>query len=70
MQSKQIDSKKIWGNLENKIIFKNFNDLENLINKLLNNEQSPNDILSNISKNFKHSRNMIERQLDKILTTF
>ena len=70
LQSKQIDSKNTWGNLENKIIFKNFNELENLINELLNNEQSSNDILSNISKNFKHSRNLIERQLDKILKTF
>ena len=70
LQSKQIDSKNIWGNLENKIIFKNFNDLENLINKLLNNEQTSNDILSNISKNFKQSRNLIESQLDKILKTF
>ena len=40
LQSKQIDSKNTWGNLENKIIFKNFNELENLINELLNNEQS------------------------------
>ena len=39
LQSKQIDSENIWGNLENKIIFKNFNDLENLISQLLNNEQ-------------------------------
>ena len=70
LQSKQIDSENIWGNLENKIIFKNFNDLENLISQLLNNEQSSNDILSNLSKNFKHSRNLIEIQLDKILKTF
>ena len=70
LQSKQIDSKNIWGNLENKIIFENFNSLENLINELLNNERSSNDILSNISNNFKRSRILIEEQLSKMLKTF
>ena len=38
LQSKQIDSGDIWGNLENKITFRNFRDLEIIINKLINNE--------------------------------
>ena len=66
LQSKQIDSTDIWGNLENRITFKNFNDLEAIINKLLNNEGLSNDILFNIFKNFKDSKNLIEKSLDQI----
>ena len=66
LQSKQIDSSNIWGNLENKIIFKNFDDLEVKINKLLNNEGLSNDILFNIFKNFENSKNLIEESLDQI----
>ena len=66
LQSKQIDSTNIWGDLENRITFKNFNDLEITINKLLNNQGLSNDILSNIFKNFENSKNFIEESLDKI----
>ena len=66
MQSKQIDSKNIWADLENKIIFKNFNDLEILIDKLINNEHLSNEILLNIFKNFENSRNLIENNFDQI----
>ncbi len=66
LQSKQIDSVDIWGNLENKITFKNFNDLEVLVNKLLYNEDLSNDILLNIFKIFKNSKNLIEKSFDQI----
>ena len=66
LQSKQIDSTDIWGNLENKITFKNFNDLEVIMNKLLNNEDLSNNILFNIYKNFENSKNLIEKSLDQI----
>ena len=66
LQSKQIDSTDIWGNLENKITFKNFNDLEVVINKLLNNEDLSNNILLDIFKNFENSKNLIEKSLDQI----
>tara|TARA_A100001015_G_scaffold211586_1_gene237244 strand:+ start:889 stop:1881 length:993 start_codon:yes stop_codon:yes gene_type:complete len=66
LQSKQIDSTDIWGNLENKITFKNFNDLEVVINKLLNNEDLSNNILLDIFKNFENSKNLIENSLDQI----
>ena len=66
MQSKQIDSKNIWANLENKIIFKNFNDLEILIDKLINNEHLSNETLLNIFRNFENSRNLIENNFDQI----
>ena len=66
LQSKQIDSKNIWGNLENKIIFKNFNDLEILTNKFLKKKHLSNDILLNIHKNFKDSKELIEKNFDRI----
>ena len=66
LQSKQIDSTVIWGNLENKITFKNYNDLEIIIQKLLNNEHLSEDILSNISKNFENSKSLIEKNFDQI----
>ena len=70
LQSKQIDSRDIWGSLENKITFKNFNELENLINELLKNEVSSNNILKDISKNFDNSKNLIENKLDRILQSY
>tara|TARA_B100001057_G_scaffold419427_1_gene439183 strand:- start:56 stop:1048 length:993 start_codon:yes stop_codon:yes gene_type:complete len=66
LQSKQIDSKNIWGNLENKIIFKNFNNLEILIIKLLDNERLSDEILLDISKNFENGKNLVEKNLDQI----
>jgi len=66
LQSKQIDSRVIWRNLENKITFKNFNDLEIIIQKLLNNEHLSKDIFSNISKNFENSKSLIEKNFDQI----
>ena len=67
LQSKQIDSRDIWGNLESKITFRNFDDLEIIINKLFNNENLSKDILLNISKNFENSKNLIELNFDRIL---
>ncbi len=66
LQSKQIDSIDIWGNLEKKITFKNYNDLEIKVNKLLNNKNLSKDILSNIYKNFENGKNLIEKNFDKI----
>lgn len=66
LQSKQIDTKNIWGDLEKKITFKNFNDLEILIKKLMDNEHLSNKTLFDISKNFEGSKKLIERNLDQI----
>ena len=66
LQSKQIDSMDIWGSLENKITFKNYNDLEIIIQKLLNNQHLSKDILSDISKNFENSKSLIEKNFDEI----
>ena len=66
LQSKQIDAKNIWGNLEYKIMFKNFNDLEILINKLINDKNLSNEILLNIYNNFGNSKNLIEKNFDQM----
>ena len=66
LQSKQIDSTDIWGNLEKKITFKNYNDLEIKMDKLLKNEHLSKDILSNISKSFENSKTLIEKNFDQI----
>jgi len=67
LQSKQSDSMDIWGNLENQITFKNYNDLEIIIKKLLNNKDLSKDLLSNISKSFENSKSFIEKNFDQIL---
>ena len=69
LQSKQIDSENVWGDLENKVTFKNFKDLEFLINKFIDNENFSSNILSNISKNFKNSKKLIEKNFDQIFKT-
>ena len=70
LQTKQIDSKNIWGDLDNKIIFKNFNDLEILIDRLMNNENLSNKILLNTYNNFKNSKNLIEENFDQIFNNY
>ena len=67
LQSKQIDTKNIWGDLEKKITFENFNDLEILIKKLINNEHLSNETLFDISKNFENSKKLIEKNLDQLI---
>ena len=70
LQSKQIDSKNIWGDLDNKIMFKNFDDLEILINELMNNENLSNKILLNTYNNFKNSKNLIEKNFDRVINNY
>ena len=65
LQSRQIDTKNIWGDLEKKITFKNFNDLEILIKKLMDNVPLSNETLFDIFKNFENSKKLIEKNLDK-----
>ena len=67
LQSKQIDSDIIWGDLTSKVVFKNLDDLEILIKNLINNENLSNDILLNISKNFENTKNLIEKNFDQII---
>jgi len=66
IQSFQCDGKKIWGDLHDKILFKNLPDLITLLEKLLNDKNYCSILLQEISENFRHSDKSIEKSLDKI----
>ncbi|MAH02911.1 MAG: hypothetical protein CMI70_03920 [Candidatus Pelagibacter sp.] len=66
IQSIQSDSKKVWKNIHNKILFNNLSDLISLIEKLLDNKNYSFTLLQEISENFRHSDKSIEKSLDKI----
>ena len=65
IQSVQSDSKKVWKNIHNKILFNNLSDLISLIEKLLDNKNYSFTLLQKISENFRHSDKFIEKSLDK-----
>jgi hypothetical protein len=66
IQSIQKDSKEVWKNLHNKILFNNIPELISLIEKLLNNRKYCSALLQKISENFRYSEKSIEKSLDKI----
>jgi len=66
IQSIQSDSKKVWKNIHNKILFNNLSDLISLVEKLLDNKKYCFTVLQEISENFRHSDKSIEKSLDKI----
>ena len=66
IQSIQSDSKKVWKNIHNKILFNNLSDLISLVEKLLDNKKYCFTLLQEISENFRHSDKSIEKNLDKI----
>ena len=66
IQSFQSDGKKMWGDLHDKILFKNLPDLITLLEKLLNDKNYCSILLQEISENFRHSDKSIEKSLDRI----
>ena len=66
IQSIQKDSKDIWKNLRNKILFNNIPELMSLVEELLNNRKYCSTLLQEIFENFRHSEKSIEKSLDKI----
>jgi hypothetical protein len=66
IQSFQSDSREVWGNVHDKILFKNLSDLISLIEELLNNKAYCSILLQEISKNFIDSKKFIEKSLDEI----
>jgi hypothetical protein len=66
IQSYQNDANEIWGNLKDKILFKNLSDLTSLINKLLTDKGYCSFLLKEISNNFRNSKKSLEKSLDKI----
>jgi len=66
IQSFQSDSREIWRNVHDKILFRNLSDLISLIEKLLDNKKYCFTLLQEISENFRHSDKSTEKSLDKI----
>ena len=66
IQSIQRDSKEVWKNLHNKILFNNIPELMSLVEELLNNKKYCSTLLQEIYENFGHSEKSIEKSLDKI----
>jgi hypothetical protein len=66
IQSYQSDANEIWGDLKDKILFKNLSDLTSLINKLLADKRYCSFLLKEISNNFRNSKKTLEKNLDKI----
>ena len=66
IQSYQSDANEIWGDLKDKILFKNLSDLTSLINKLLSDKGYCSFLLKEISNNFRNSKKSLEKNLDKI----
>ena len=66
IQSLQCDGKKIWGDLHDKILFKNLPDLISLLEKLLNDKKYCSIILDKIYNVFVNSDKSIEKSLDKV----
>ena len=66
IQSYQNDANEIWGDLKDKILFKNLSDLTSLINKLLADKEYCSFLLKEISNNFRNSKKSLEKNLDKI----
>jgi hypothetical protein len=69
VQSFQCDGKKIWGDLHDKILFKNLPNLITLLEKLLNDKNYCSILLQEIYKNFIDSNKSIEKSLDKVFNT-
>tara|TARA_B100001123_G_C15214131_1_gene988491 strand:+ start:181 stop:1170 length:990 start_codon:yes stop_codon:yes gene_type:complete len=68
IQNIQSDSKNIWGDLHNKVLFNNLSDLIPLIEKLLNNKEYCRELLEEIFINFSHSNESIEKNLENIFS--
>ena len=65
LQSKQSDTKKIFGKIDKDISFNNYNELVKKIDKLKKNEKILNDLYSNQYKLF-NNKNLNYRTLKKI----
>jgi hypothetical protein len=66
IQSKQNDSKETWGNLHDKLIFNNINEVIILIEKILNDKEYSANLCNDLYNKFKKPENLIEKSLDKI----
>ena len=65
VQSYAFDASEHWKDLKQDLLFKNFDELRNIIDKLINNLELSNILLDKISKHFKNSNISMEETLNK-----
>ena len=65
VQSYAFDACEHWKDLKQDLLFKNFDELRNIIDKLINNLELSNILLDKISKHFKNSSIAMEETLNR-----
>ena len=65
VQSYAFDASEHWKDLKQDLLFKNFDELRNIIDKLINNLEHSNILLDKISKHFKNSSISMEETLNR-----
>ena len=65
VQNYAFDASEHWKDLKQDLLFKNFNELRNIIDKLINNLELSNILLGKIYKHFKNSNISIEETLNR-----
>ena len=65
VQSYAFDASEHWKDLKQDLLFKNFDELRNIIDKLINNLEISNILLDKISKHFKNSSISMEKTLNR-----
>ena len=65
VQNYAFDASEHWKDLKQDLLFKNFNELRNIIDKLINNLELSNILLGKIYKHFKNSNISMEETLNR-----
>ena len=65
VQNYAFDGSEHWKDLKQDLLFKNFDELKNIIDKLINNLELSNILLDKISKHFKNSSISMEETLNR-----
>ena len=65
VQNYAFDASEHWKDLKQDLLFKNFDELRNIIDKLINNLELSNILLGKISKHFKNSSISMEKTLNR-----
>ena len=65
VQNYALDASEHWKDLKQDLLFKNFNELRNIIDKLINNLELSNILLGKIYKHFKNSNISMEETLNR-----
>ena len=66
IQSKQNDSKEMWGNLDDKLIFNNINEAIMLLEKIITDKNYSSSLCDELYNKFNKSESLIEKSLDKV----